>query len=45
MSDQTPVRRRPGFPYNDPGHLPIAPLRYASGEWLRLEDTHILWQR
>jgi glycogen phosphorylase len=25
------------FPYNDPGQLPIAPLRDASGEWLRLE--------
>jgi starch phosphorylase len=25
------------FPYNDPGQLPIAPLRQANGEWLRLE--------
>jgi len=25
------------FPYNDPGQLPIAPLRQADGEWLRLE--------
>jgi starch phosphorylase len=25
------------FPYNDPGHLPITPLRQANGEWLRLE--------
>jgi starch phosphorylase len=25
------------FPYNDPGQLPIAPLRHANGEWLRLE--------
>ena len=25
------------FPYNDPGQLPIAPLRKANGEWLRLE--------
>lgn len=25
------------FPYNDPGQLPITPLRTASGEWLRLE--------
>ena len=25
------------FPYNDPGQLPITPLRDASGEWLRLE--------
>ena len=25
------------FPYNDPGQLPISPLRAANGEWLRLE--------
>lgn len=25
------------FPYNDPGQLPIIPLREPSGEWLRLE--------
>ncbi len=25
------------FPYNDPGQLPIRPLRHANGEWLRLE--------
>ena len=25
------------FPYNDPGQLPITPLRTAGGEWLRLE--------
>jgi starch phosphorylase len=25
------------FPYNDPGQLPIAPVRLANGEWLRLE--------
>ncbi len=25
------------YPYNDPGQLPITPLRHASGEWLRLE--------
>ena len=25
------------FPYNDPGQLPITPLREADGEWLRLE--------
>jgi glycogen phosphorylase len=24
------------FPYNDPGQLPITPLRQANGEWLRL---------
>ena len=25
------------FPYNDPGQLPITPLRQPDGEWLRLE--------
>ncbi len=25
------------YPYNDPGQLPIAPVRQANGEWLRLE--------
>ena len=25
------------FPYNDPGQLPITPVRQADGEWLRLE--------
>ncbi len=25
------------FPYNDPGQLPITPLRKPNGEWLRLE--------
>jgi starch phosphorylase len=25
------------FPYNEPGQLPITPLRQANGEWLRLE--------
>ena len=25
------------YPYNEPGQLPITPLRQASGEWLRLE--------
>jgi starch phosphorylase len=25
------------FPYNDPGQLPIMPVRKANGEWLRLE--------
>ena len=25
------------YPFNDPGQLPIAPLRKANGEWLRLE--------
>jgi starch phosphorylase len=25
------------FPYNDPGQLPIKPLRQSNGQWLRLE--------
>lgn len=25
------------FPYNDPGQLPVTPLRDANGDWLRLE--------
>ena len=25
------------FPYNDPGQMPITPLRQESGEWLRIE--------
>ncbi|MHB8623991.1 MAG: alpha-glucan family phosphorylase [Sulfuricaulis sp.] len=25
------------FPFNDPGQLPITPLRKSNGEWLRLE--------
>jgi starch phosphorylase len=25
------------FPYNDPGQLPITPLRQENGEWLRLD--------
>lgn len=25
------------FPYNDPGQLPITPLRHPGGEWLRIE--------
>ena len=25
------------YPYNDPGQLPIVPLRKSNGEWLRLE--------
>jgi starch phosphorylase len=24
------------YPYNDPGQLPVTPLRHANGEWLRL---------
>ncbi|MEO7206863.1 MAG: alpha-glucan family phosphorylase [Steroidobacteraceae bacterium] len=36
------------FPYNNPGQLPITPLRRANGEWLRLRlDVlgHPLWLR
>jgi len=36
------------FPYNDPGQLPITPLRQANGEWLRLEVAlpgYAVWLR
>jgi len=36
------------FPYNDPGQLPITPLRQSNGEWLRLEIAlpgHSVWLR
>ena len=36
------------FPYNDPGQLPITPLRKQNGEWLRLEITlpgYSVWLR
>jgi starch phosphorylase len=36
------------FPYNDPGQLPITPLREPGGEWLRLElmlPGYPLWLR
>ena len=36
------------YPYNDPGQLPIQPLRQANGEWLRLEITlpgYSMWVR
>ena len=36
------------FPYNDPGQLPIVPLRGPSGEWLRIElllPGYSLWLR
>ncbi len=36
------------FPYNDPGQLPITPLREPNGEWLRLELTlpgYSVWLR
>jgi len=36
------------YPYNDPGQLPITPLREANGQWLRLEITlpgYSVWLR
>jgi starch phosphorylase len=36
------------FPYNDPGQLPITPLRHPNGEWLRLEISlpgYCVWLR
>lgn len=36
------------YPYNDPGQLPVRPLRGRDGEWLRLElpmPGHRLWVR
>ena len=36
------------YPYNDPGQLPITPLRKPNGEWLRLEISlpgYSVWLR
>ncbi|MGC9258507.1 MAG: alpha-glucan family phosphorylase [Phycisphaerae bacterium] len=36
------------YPYNDPGQLPITPLRKSDGEWLRLEIAlpgYSMWLR
>ena len=36
------------YPYNDPGQLPITPLRDANGEWLRLKinlPVGFIWLR
>jgi starch phosphorylase len=36
------------YPYNDPGQLPITPLRKPDGEWLRLEiklPDYTVWLR
>ena len=36
------------YPYNDPGQLPITPLRRPDGEWLRLKldlSGHTVWLR
>ena len=34
------------YPYNDPGQLPIMPLRHSNGEWLRIQlglPGHPIW--
>jgi len=36
------------FPYNDPGQLPVVPLRQSNGEWLRLQielPCYSVWLR
>jgi starch phosphorylase len=36
------------FPYNDPGQLPITPLRQSNGQWLRFQVTlpgYTVWLR
>lgn len=36
------------YPYNDPGQLPVTPLRKSDGEWLRLKldlPGHPIWLR
>ncbi|MCM2370320.1 alpha-glucan family phosphorylase [Aporhodopirellula aestuarii] len=36
------------YPYNDPGQLPITPLRHSNGEWLRLRidlPGYAVWLR
>ncbi len=36
------------YPYNDPGQLPITPLRRENGEWLRMQldlPGHPIWVR
>jgi len=41
-------RQQALFPYNDPGQLPITPLRQANGEWLRLKINlpgYSIWLR
>ena len=40
--------QRPLYPYNDPGQLPVKPLRKPDGEWLRLAielPGYRLWLR
>ncbi len=41
-------RQRAAFPFNDPGQLPIRPLREANGEWVRFPlpfPGRALWVR
>ena len=41
-------RQQALYPFNDPGQLPVSPLRTPSGEWLRLEVTlsgYSVWLR
>ena len=36
------------YPYNDPGQLPITPLRHTNGEWMRLQidmPGYSIWLR
>jgi starch phosphorylase len=36
------------YPYNDPGQLPITPVRHSNGEWLRLKimlPGYMVWLR
>jgi starch phosphorylase len=47
MIDQN-GEQRDYYPYNDPGQLPVTPLRGANGDWLRLEvpfPGRSLWLR
>ncbi len=41
-------RQQALYPYNDPGQLPIMPLRHSNGEWLRVEVAlpgYAVWLR
>ncbi|WP_110648696.1 alpha-glucan family phosphorylase [Salinicola peritrichatus] len=41
-------RQQALYPYNDPGQLPISPVRTADGEWLRIEvrlPGYSIWLR
>ena len=41
-------RQQALYPFNDPGQLPVVPLRKADGEWLRLKVTlpdYVVWLR